>query len=280
MEFVEALAEDSDVWEILGIREVSFRGDDPKSVTLEFFCFSQKSKHSYKRKVKNFHLPFIALMHIHPGSLWQHGRQISKNIRYKKSATIYPCHSQLVVCRDPLTTEDINALVSRSKYPHSTFISVTSHLQCKDPHDRTVRISCAEIIRHFLCPTRRFAKAIINGEFDIFTNPDHPDRSAASLKSNEIKVTKFLQSTPEGLRAARYPYKMLKITRIYNTINRQHSPVLLCALLPTWKEINIRMSVYCDDGSGTNVVQLHRTTRIMEIPMKIFRPVNVNTRII
>lgn len=278
MEFVEALAEDADVWEILGVREVSFRGNDPKSVTLEFFCFSQKSKRSYKRKVKNFHLPFFALMHIFPGSLWQHGRQISKNIRYKKMATIYPCHSQEIVCHDLLTTEDIKSLISRSKSPHSSFIRLNSHLLCKDPHDRTVRLPCAEIIRHFLCPTRRFAKAIINGEFDIFTTPDHADRSAASLMTNEIKVTKFLQSTPEGLRAARYPYKMLKTTRICNAINRQNSPVLLRALLPTWKEIRLRISIYCDDGGDTNVVQLHRTTRIMEIPSKVFRPINSNTR--
>lgn len=278
MEFVQALAEDSEVWEILGVREVGFIGNDPKSVTLEFFCFTQKSKHSYKRKVKNFHLPFIALIHIHPGSLWQHGRQISKNLRYKKSGTIYPCHSQLITCQDQLTTENVKDIITRSKFPYRSFINLSSYLLCKDPHDNILRIPCAEIIRHFLCPTLRFAKAIIHGEFDIFTNSNHSSYSGKALTSRENEVTNFLQATPEGLRAARYPYKMLKTTRICNSINRQNSPLLLCALLPTWKEIMIKMSVYCGDNCDTYVVQLHKTTQARVKPLKVFRPINVNIR--
>nr|WP_314876935.1 hypothetical protein [uncultured Pseudomonas sp.] len=140
-----------------------------------------------------------------------------------------------------------------------------------------IHIPCSEVLRHFLCPTRRFAQAIINGKFDIFTNSKEPAHSAKKLTAGEVDVTNFLRASPEGVRAARYPYKMLKIIRITNSINRQQSPLPLCALLPTMKEIRLRMSVYCTDNDDTIVVQIHRTTRIADVPLKVFRPVNINT---
>lgn len=262
--FLEALAEDSVVWEILGVREVSFIDNDPASVKLEFFCFSQaKINGSAKRMVKSFCLPFIALMKVRPGSLWQNGKEISKNFRSIKTRYIYPKKSKLVICRKHLTPEKIKARIARSKNPHRSFMRLTNYLLCTGSHFK-VRIPCTEIIRHFLCPTQRFAIKIIKGEFDIYTDRAHPNHPSAVFTSRETKTTKLLLSTHEGRRAARYPYKMLKVCRIAAAMNRVNSPLILYALLPTVKEVKINMAVTCKGYKDTLAVQLHHSTQVLE----------------
>lgn len=262
--FVQALAEDSAVWEILGVREVSFIDNDPASITLEFFCFSKDPiLGSSKRLVRSFHLPFTALVHVLPGSSWQHGRQISKNLQWKKMRIIDPLRSQIIKCRKTYTTEDIKSKISSANNPYRSFMALTNYVLCNGSFFK-IRIPCAELIRHFMCPTKRYAKTIIKGEFDIYANSNHPLHPAAGLTPRESETTEFLLSSRRGIRAARYPYKMLKLGRILTAMSRQHSPLLLSALLPTENEILIRMAATCDDESDTLAVQLHRSTRALE----------------
>lgn len=263
VDFVQALAEDSAVWEILGVREVSFIDNDPESLNLEFFCFSQDSMLGpSKRLVRSFHLPFTALVHVLPGSLWQNGRQISKNLRWRKMRIIDPRRSQIIKCRKTYATEEIKSKISSASNPHRSFMALTNYVLCKGAFFK-VRIPCAELIRHFMCPTKRYAKTIIRGEFDIYANSNHPRHPAAGLTSRESKTTEFLLSSRRGIRAARYPYKMLKIGGILAAMSRQDFPLLLSALLPTENEILIRMAATCDDNSDTLAVQLHRSTRVL-----------------
>jgi len=264
VDFVQALAEDSAVWEILGVREVSFFDNGPESIALEFFCFSQDPINGLtERLVKSFHLPFTALIHILPGSSWQHGRQISKNLRWRKMRIIDPRRSQIIKCRKHYTTEDIKAKISLASNPHRSFMALTNYVLCRGPFFK-VRIPCAELIRHFMCPTKRYAKMIIKGEFGIYANSNHPYHPPAGLTHRESETTEFLLSSRRGLRAARYPYKMLKISRILTTTSRQHIPLLLSALLPTENEILIRMAAICDNNSDTLAIQLHRSTRVLD----------------
>lgn len=263
MDFVQALAEDSAVWEILGVREVSFLSNDPASITLEFFCFSQDPIFGLsKRLVRSFHLPFTALVQILPGSSWQHGRQINKNLRWRKMRVIDSRRSKIIKCRKSYTSEEIITKISRATNPHRSFMAMTNYILCKGSFFK-VRIPCAELIRHFMCPTKRYAKAIIKGEFDIYANSNHPCHPAAGLTHRESETTEFLLSSRRGIRAARHPYKMLKIGRILSAISRQHSSLLLSALLPTENEILIRMAATCDDNNDTLAIQLHRSTRVL-----------------
>ena len=243
---------------------MSFLDNDPASITLEFFCFSEDPiLDSHKRLVKSFHLPFTALVHVLPGSAWQQGRQISKNLRWKQMRVIDPRRSKVIKCRKSYTSEDIKAKISRATNPHRSFMAMTNYLLCKGPFFK-VRIPCTELIRHFLCPTKRYAKTIIKGEFDIYADSSHPCHPAAGLTFSESETTKFLLSSRRGIRAARHPYKMLKIDSILAAISRQRSPLLLSALLPTENEILIRMAVTCDDKIDTFAIQLHRSTRVLE----------------
>lgn len=264
MDFVQALAEDSAVWEILGVREVRFIDNDPASITLEFFCFSQDSIFGQtKRLVRSFHLPFTALIHVLPGSSWQHGRQISKNLRWSKMRVIDPRRSQIIKCRKNYTTEDIKSKISRASNPHKSFMTLTNYVLCKGSFFK-VRIPCAELFRHFMCPTKRYAKAIITGEFDIYANSNHPCHPVAGLTPRESETTEFLLSSRRGIRAARYPYKMLKLGKILTAMTHQQSSLILSALLPTESEILIRMAATCDGKSDTLAIQLHRSTRVLE----------------
>ena len=261
--FVEALAEDSAVWEILGVREVSFIDNDPASIRLEFFCFSgNNSGGSAKRMVKSFSLPFIALMKVRPGSLWQNGQKISINPRLRQTRYIFPKKSKLVICRKHLTTEQIKAKVSRSKNPHRSFMAFTNYVLCRGSHF-TVRIPCAELIRHFLCPTQGFAKKMISGQFDTYTDPAHPTLPVVGLTSRVSEAVARLLSTHEGRRAARFPHKMLKLCRIAAAMNRDHSPLLLHALFPTTNKVRIDMALTCGDIINTLAIQLHHNTKVL-----------------
>lgn len=263
MDFIQALAEDSAVWEILGVREVRFLDNNPSSIALEFFCFSRDPiLGPCKCLVRSFYLPFTALVQVLPGSSWQHGRQITKSLRWKKMRVIDPRRSQIIKCRKSYTSEEIKTKISRADNPHRAFMGMTNYVLCRGSFFK-VRIPCAELIRHFLCPTKRYAKAIITGEFDIYANSNHPYHPTAGLTLRESETTELLLSSRRGIRAARYPYKMLKIGRIINATNHQHSPLLLSALLPTENEIFIRMAAICDDKSDTLAIQLHRSTRVL-----------------
>ncbi len=262
MKFIHQLANDSRTWEILGIREISCIDEDPSALSLQFFCFCDEDPPPRtKRYVRVLNLPVSAIKHVKPGSRWKNGRQATGTIRWRQTRPIYPSQAKLVISRQAESTEDVVKIISRAKDPHLSFTKFINHIFCRGIH-YTVRIPCSEIIRHFLFPTLRFGLSIMKGKFDEYVgiNITEITTSLRSPTKREKLTTKYLSSSPEGLRAARHPFKAIQMSYINRMATRKKLPILLSAVLPTPHRITVRMSVVGGNSEDTIAVQLHGST--------------------
>lgn len=241
---------------------MSFIDDDPSSLSLQYFCISYEDPPaSSRQRVKVFSLPLSALRYVKPGSIWRNGTRSSANVRVGQTRYIRPTKARLIICRKSYSTEEVIKKIARAKDPHLSFVKLTNHLFYRGSNF-TVRIPCSEVIRHYLCPTKRYALAIMTGNFDNYTRPEKnaQDGFKGGMHPSEAQTTEFLRSTPQGLRAARYPYKMLKISYIKRISARTNAALLLSSIFPTPLEVVIKMSARAGSSTDTVAVQLHRSS--------------------
>jgi hypothetical protein len=102
----------------------------------------------------------------------------------------------------------------------------------------------------------------MTGKFDNYTNTEKNERESfgGGMSASEIKTTEFLRSTPEGLRAARHPFKMLKISYIDRMATRTNFALLLSSVFPTPFPVALKMSATGGSPVDTVAVQLHWST--------------------
>jgi hypothetical protein len=108
VKFIPQLADDPRIWEILGIREVSFIDGDPSALSLQFFCFCDEDPPARsKRRVGALNLPVAAIKHVKPGSRWRNGKRATGELRLRKTRPINPSQAELVLCNRLHSKEDV-----------------------------------------------------------------------------------------------------------------------------------------------------------------------------
>lgn len=261
MHFIAELADDSRIWEILGIRDVSFIDGDPSALSLQFFCFSDDDPPARsKRWISVLDLPVTAIGRVKPGSQWKNGEQLKRVTKgCRQSRLVDPSKAKFRTCKKHYTTQELIKKLSNARDPHLAFIKQINHLFYKGTH-YTVRIPCSELIRYFLFPTLRYGKSILTGKFeDLFgINSSGEKIPQERATEREVTTTNFLISSDEGLRSARYPFKMLKISNINRVNRRECSPISLSAIFPTKNDTYVRMKVTAGTTEDTVAVQIYR----------------------
>lgn len=103
----------------------------------------------------------------------------------------------------------------------------------------------------------------MKGQFDEYVgiNKAEPNSAQRRVTKNEEITTRYLSSSTEGIRAARYPFKSLQMSYINRMATRNYFPVLLSAIFPTSHEINILITVIAGTTDDAVAVQLHGSTR-------------------
>jgi hypothetical protein len=259
--FIPQLSDDTRTWEILGIRDVSFNDGDPSALSLQFFCFSDEDPPvRSKRCVSVLNLPLVAIKHVKPGSRWKNGEQLKPTTkRYLQARPVDPVKSKLRTCKKHYTEKELVRKLSNARDPHLAFIKQITHMFYRGPHF-TVRIPCSELIRYFLFPTLRYGKSIMTGKFEEFLSFSGASRTTPKNRAtkSEISTTDFLLSSAEGIRAARHPFKMLKILNINRMMRRGHSPICLAAIFPTANYSYLKMKVTAGTSQDTVAVQIYK----------------------
>ncbi|SBW83712.1 hypothetical protein PVE_R2G1015 [Pseudomonas veronii 1YdBTEX2] len=260
MHFIPQLADDTRIWEILGIRDVSFLDGDPSALSLQFFCFSDEDPPARsKRWVSVLNLPVTAIKHVKPGSRWKNGEQLKPvTKRYRQARPVDPSKAKLRVCKKYYSEQELIKKISNARDPHLAFIKQINHIFYRGPH-YTVRIPCSELIRYFLFPTFRYGKSVLTGKFEDFVGINSAGSEIPQKRATEREVltTNFLTSSGEGIRAARHPFKMLKISNINRETRREYSPISLSAIFPTANFSYIKMKVTAGTPKDTVAVQIY-----------------------
>jgi hypothetical protein len=259
--FIPQLSGDTRTWEILGIRDVRFIDGDPSALSLQFFCFSDEDPPARsKRWVSVLYLPIKAIKHVKPGSRWKNGKQLKPMINtYLQARPVDPVKAKLRTCKKHYTEKELVRKLSSARDPHLAFVKQITHIFYRGTHF-TVRIPCSELIRYFLFPTLRYGKSIVTGSFEDFLSFNSSNRITLKKRAtrSELSTTEFLLSSAEGIRAARHPFKMLKILNINRMTRRGHSPICLAAMFPTANCSYIKMKVTAGTSEDTVAVQIYK----------------------
>lgn len=261
MHFIPQLPDDTRTWEILGIRDVRFIDGDPSALSLQFFCFSDEDPPAQtKRWVSVLYLPIKAIKHVKPGSRWKNGKQLKPiTFSYFQARPVDPVKAKLRTCQKNYTEKELVKKLSTARDPHLAFVKQITHIFYRGTHF-TVRIPCSELIRYFLFPTLRYGKSIVTGNFEDFLSFNSPNKPTLKKRAtqSEILTTEFLLSSSEGIRAARHPFKMLKILNINRMTRRGHSPICLAAMFPTANCSYLKMKVTAGTSENTVAVQIYK----------------------
>lgn len=202
----------------------------------------------------------MAIKHVKPGSRWKNGEQLKPiTSRYLQARPVDPAKAKLRTCKKPLTEKELIRKLTSAIDPHLAFIKQVTHIFYRGPHF-TVRIHCSELIRYFLFPTLRYGKSLLTGRFEEFLSFNSPNRTTPKKRAtqSEISTTELLLSSAEGIRAARHPFKMLKILNINRMIRRGHSPVCLAAIFPTKNYSYLKMKLTAGTAEDTVAVQIYK----------------------
>jgi len=267
MRFFEELSGDSHQWEILGVRKVSV-SKHPEELLGEFFCISDKDPMTGRaHRVKSFTSPIDNIRHFKAGSLWKDGKNISPPDLSRNNSFYQIYDTELVLAQEPhASTQEVIKRILDSNTPHRTFMSFTNHVKFSR-RTSTGYIQCSEIVRHFMAPSKRFLRAVLNGTIDEHfrsAKENKPSIIMPNMTSKELLATESLSYNHEGLRSVRSPYKNLKLTTISNSMDNQASPLLLTSLFPN-NSIKIefrRIEVPFELGSSVNEfvgVQIKKT---------------------
>ncbi|WP_322359770.1 hypothetical protein [Pseudomonas sichuanensis] len=256
MRFIPQLADDPFTWEILGFREVSPIDSDPAELCLQTFCMSDDARpQRSRRRVKVISLSICAIKYVKPGSRWKNGKRLNHELGFIRSFHFESAKARLITCKKIYSTEEIVQKISNARYPHTAFTRYINHILHKR-YGVTTRIPCSEIIRRYLFPTKRYGTSIISGNFDSVAAINNEAHSTRAASPPEKIATQYLKSSPEGLRAARHPFKTLQISHINNFAKREYRPLLLSATFPTEKIVTLKAAVYEGEFWDQIAVQL------------------------
>lgn len=235
MRFFQELSDDSHEWEILGVRKI-FALKDPEDLSGEFFCISDQDPITGKaRLIKSFTSPIDNIRHFKAGSIWKDGKNITPpNLSYNRS--VYKIFQpELILAQEPgASAHEIIERLLDSSTPHRTFTLFTNHLKFSS-RSASAYIQCSEIIRHFMSPSKRFLRAVLNGTIDTHfrsVQKNEPSALMPKMNSKELLTTRALSYNSDGLRSVRLPYKSFKLTTLNNKAKNQSLPLLLTSLFP------------------------------------------------
>lgn len=267
MRFFEELSGDSHQWEILGVRKVSV-SQHPEDLLGEFFCISGRDPMTGKaHRIKSFISPIDNIRHFKAGSLWKDGKNISPPDLSRNKSFYQIYDTELVLAQEPhASTQEVIERILDSNTPHRTFTSFTNHVKFSW-RTSTGCIQCSEIVRHFMAPSRRFLRAVLNGTIDEHfrsVKENKPSVIMPKMTTKELLATESLSYNHEGLRSVRSPYKNLKLTTISSSMGNQSQPLFLTSIFPN-NSIKIqfrRIEVPFELGSSVNEfvgVQIKKT---------------------
>lgn len=231
--FIEPLAQDSESWEIIGIRNLIF-DDKLSTLQAEVYCFSTRWDcwGKLRRKFKSFYTPIGYLKYLSAGSIWRCGVEVRLARRAYHMGDILAHKCELITSKETLTNEQLLKKLRASNNFHRTFLNSINYLKYEHSQ-RDLYIPCSEVIRHFFAPSQRFLNHLLTGKIDRIINPKMRLDFGFSPSTTEMKAIRLLSACETGLAATRHPYKSIKLTHLNNVHKRENQPFLLSAILPT-----------------------------------------------
>lgn len=231
--FIEPLAKDSRIWEIIGTRNLIF-DESLSNLVAEIYCCSPPTyfQQRKKRKFKNFYAPVGSLKYLTAGSIWSRGFRLDLGISAYHVGDILAQHCKLILSKHTMSPEKLLKYLSKSENPHLTFLDSINYLQYKHSQ-RTLYIPCSEVIRHYFSPSQRFLTRLLTGKFNQITSLCTLNSMGLKPSPSEKRAFDLILTCNTGLAAAaRHPYKSIKLTHIRNIQKRENHPFLLSARLP------------------------------------------------
>ncbi|WP_325949497.1 hypothetical protein [Pseudomonas putida] len=270
MKYISQLDRGPMILEVVGVGQlVSSRSNDRFEAV--FYC---RSVRSLKEKVWSgssiyVTLPMDAIRALIPGSLWQYGRRISAHTFGGHWIDLSNYEVAYVDAVHHLRPEEVRQRLLHAKCPRTEFLSHINYVQFEGPHAKVI-IPCAELFRHYLCPSKPYANFVLTSEFQSWLPRMLSSSSSSSSSSSflmpagrskfsekEISATALLSLSVSSVVSGVLPFKNLQVTSLNNSLITSRKNMLLKFMMPFGSHAELRVTGQTIKPSRQDKRQLH-----------------------
>lgn len=264
MKYVPQLDRGSTILEVMGVGQLVL-SRNKEGFEAVFYCRSVKD---LKEKVWSgssiyVTLPIDAIRVLIPGSLWQNGRRISAHTYGGHWVDLSSYDVTYVDAAHHLPPEEMNQRLLRAKCSRAEFLSHINYVRFESYFAR-ILIPCAELFRHYLCPSKTYANFVLTSEFQSWLPRMHRGGGGLLMPSgrnkfskNEISATQLLSLSVRSVASGVLPYKNLQVTSLNNSLMLSRKNMLLKFKMPFGSRAELRITGKTIKPSRNDKCQLH-----------------------
>ena len=263
MRYFPQLDRGSTIFEVLGVGQLFFSRDKERFEAVFYF---RSVKDLKERTWSGFSihvlLPIDAIRVLIPGSLWQNGIRISAHTYGGHWVDLSSYKITYVDAAHHLPPEEMHKRLLRAKCSRAEFLSHVNYVQFESEFVRTL-IPCAELFRHYLCPSRAYANFVLSSEFQSWLpcilkgNGLFMPNGRSKFNENEIYATQLFSLSVDSVVSGVLPYKNLQVTSVSNSLMPFKRNMLLKFNMPLGSRAKLRVTGQTINPSRHDKRQLH-----------------------
>lgn len=160
-----------------------------------------------------------------------------------------------------LPPEGMHKRLLRAKCSRAEFLSHINYVQFESEFVRII-IPCAELFRHYLCPSKTYANFVLSSEFQSWLACIYKDgflmpSGRSKFNENEIYSTRLFSLSVDSVVSGMLPYKNLQVTSVINSLMPFERNMLLKFKMPLGSRAKLRITGQTVNPSHHDKRQLH-----------------------